>query len=699
MTVAPFVIGTDTGGTFTDTVILTGDGATFMGKALTTHDALVDGVLASIGAACSAMGVDRAEVLANTTLLAHGTTVGLNALLTGKGAKVGLLTTAGFEATLPIARSNKIHGLSEDDVTDALKWRKPDLLVPRRRILGVPERIDTHGEVILALDEEAAAHAIRTLVERGAEALAVSLLWSVANPVHERRLAEIAAQEAPGMPVTLSSHVAPRIGEYERTATAVLNAFVAPLVSDYLTKVEQALQAEGFRGRFLIMTMSGGVQLAATVAQAPIHLLQSGPVGGITAARALGQRLGHSHVIATDVGGTSFDVGLVVNAELPRTQRPRIERHGLAVAVVDIASIGTGGGSIAHVDAVTGALRVGPESAGSTPGPACYGRGGDRPTVTDAAVVLGHVDRLGAAIALDRGAAREAVSTVADRLNMGIEDAAQGIVDVASAQMADLVRRATVQRGHDPRRFMLYAYGGAAPQYVGRYAADLGVAGVVIPRLGPAFSAWGAICSDLTVLRERDLIPRPFALPLDEAMAALAGLEADAAAEFDGLDGTLVIERRIGLRFSRQIHRIDVPLPIGVPDVITAAEAVFRARYERIVGRGTSGSAKGIELVSVAAEARIAAPAVVERKMAAGSRRKTHVRRAWFGGKPLDVPVYDLAKLGMGEAIAGPAFLESLQTTIVVHPGTRAEITESGDVLIAPDRNATIVQLDAKIAR
>lgn len=685
MNAPPYLIGTDIGGTFTDTVIVTADGAAFAGKALSTHGALMEGVLASIGRAAAAMGLARGEVLAGASLLSHGTTVGLNAVLTDAGAKVGLIATKGFESTLAIARSNKIHGLSDADLTNALRWRKPKQLVPRNRIVGIAERIDAHGDIVTPLDEAEARAAIRYLRDQGAEALAVALLWSPVNPAHERRIAELAAGEAPGLPVTLSSMIAPKIGEYERTATAVLNAYVAPLASDYLSRLEAAVRAEGFAGQFLVMAMGGGVARAAAMAVTPVHMLQSGPVGGITAARELGRRLGHRDIIATDVGGTSFDVGLVVDGELPRASRPRIDRHALAVPVIDIASIGTGGGSIAAVDPVLGALKVGPESAGSMPGPACYGRGGTRPTLTDAAVVLGYVERLGSAIALDRDAARRAVGALAAELGLSVEDAAQGIVDVASAQMADLIRRTTVQRGHDPRRFVLYGYGGAAPQYVGLYAADLGVRETVIPRLGPEFSAWGAVCSDLTVLRERDLPPRPFHLPLDDFVATLDELERAARAEFADGDATPVVERRVGLRFARQIHRIDVPIPAGelTEAAVAAAEAEFRSRYETVIGRGASGSAGLVEIVSVAAEARVAAPVQPDAPSAKslGALAARH-RRAWFRGAERDVPVYAMEALGSGQIVPGPAFIESEQTTVVVHPDMAAELTSGGDIRI-----------------
>ncbi len=685
MTAPSYLIGTDIGGTFTDTVIVTAEGTSFAGKALSTHGVLMDGVLASIGRAAEAMGLTRGEVLAGASLLSHGTTVGLNAVLTDGGAKVGLLTTLGFESTLAIARSNKIHGLSDADLTNALRWRKPKLLVPRQRIAGIAERIDAHGQIVTPLDENQARAAIRSLIDQGAEALAVALLWSPVNPVHERRIAELAMQEAPGVPVTLSSLIAPKIGEYERTATAVLNAYVAPLAADYLYRLEAAIRAEGFAGQFMVMAMGGGVARAAVMAVTPVHMLQSGPVGGITAARELGRRLDHRDVIATDVGGTSFDVGLVVDGELPRASRPRIDRHALAVPVIDIASIGTGGGSIAAVDPVLGALKVGPESAGSMPGPACYGRGGTRPTLTDAAVVLGYVERLGSTIVLDSDAARRAIATLADQLGLSVEESAQGIVDVASAQMADLIRRTTVQRGYDPRRFVLYGYGGAAPQYVGLYAADLGVRETVIPALGPEFSAWGAVCSDLTVLRERDLPPRPFRLPLDDFVATLDALERAAQAEFEDGDAVPTIERRVGLRFTRQIHRIDVPIPPGplTEAIIAAAEAEFRSRYETMVGRGASGSAGLVEIVSVAAEARVAAPAQPELAPSRGTDgTASRQRRAWFRGVEQDVPVYAMDGLGSGQVVSGPAFIESEQTTVVVHPDMEAELTAGGDIRI-----------------
>ncbi|MCX8572108.1 hydantoinase/oxoprolinase family protein [Aminobacter sp. MET-1] len=685
------IVGIDTGGTFTDTVILADDGRIGVGKSLTTHGRLMEGVIASLGVAARSLGRNLRDILETTDILSHGTTVGLNALLTGSGARVGLLVTAGFESTLPMARSNKVHGLPDEDSINALKWRKPDLLVSRRRIVGVDERIDVDGRIVQPLDEQQARRAIRQLVSRGAEAIGIALMWSPVNAVHERRLADLVAEEAPGLHVTLSSELAPRIGEYERTATVAMNAYVAPLVGDYLASLEEALRAEGFVGLFLIVTMGGGVRRAKSLRDAPVHLLQSGPVGGIMAARQVGARLGHADVLATDVGGTSFDVGLVVGGTLPNATRPRIDRHSLAVPVIDLASIGTGGGSIAYVDAELGVLRVGPQSAGSMPGPACYGRGGTQPTVTDAAVVLGYLDRLGGALHLDRGAAQAAILALAEHLGMEIEAAAEGILRVANAQMADLVRRASVQRGYDPRNFVLYAYGGAAPQHVGRYAAEIGVKSIVIPRLAPEFSAWGAAASDMRTACEIELPARSLRDFCDIEIEAFDRLEQRARGEFDGLgeagfSKAVDIRRKVGLKFSRQLHRIDIDVPgacLG-PAEIAVAEAAFRARYEQIVGRGAAHAGSTIELAAIVVEARmpISMPEAAKAPRR-GVPQPVRSRNAWFHGREQETPVYLWDDLGEGAEIAGPAFIESEQTTAVIHPDQTAATDADGNLTIA----------------
>ncbi|HEV8297215.1 MAG TPA: hydantoinase/oxoprolinase family protein, partial [Acidimicrobiales bacterium] len=522
-------IGVDTGGTFTDTVIIDPAGRVGVGKALSTKHDLGEGILASISDAASNLGLTLAGALGSADLLAHATTVGINALLTGTGARVGMLATAGFEATIPIARGNKVIGIGEAHRTEAAHWDKPPLLLPRRRIIGVRERIDVSGKVLVPLDEADARVAVRRLGADEVEAVAIALLWSVVDPRHELRLAELVANELPGVHVTMSHEVAPRIGEYERSMTALLNAYVAPLVSTYIERLRTRFAELGFRGRFVVTQTSGGVRDAARIVRVPVDTLNSGPVGGVSASLDLGRRLGHADVVATDVGGTSFDVGLVADGRLQFARRPMIERYPLATPVVELTSIGTGGGSIAWIDATFGSLRVGPQSAGADPGPACYGRGGTQPTVTDAAVALGYLTHLGGRLQLDAAAARDAIHTaVAEPLGVTIEQAADDILRVANAQMADLVRRVTVQRGHDPADFALYAYGGAAPQYAGRYAADLGVADVVVPALASVFSAYGAAATDLRSLAEVEIRPEELESVVRWLPATLSDLEARA---------------------------------------------------------------------------------------------------------------------------------------------------------------------------
>lgn len=492
-------IGIDTGGTFTDAVVVDSgpEGAARfgMGKALSTPGDLTAGALASVTAAAGDLGQPLVEVLRRANSIGYATTVGLNALLTGAGAPIGLIITEGFEATLPVARAAKVAGLSPAEATEAVCWAKPPLLLSRRRIIGVPERIDSAGEVVRPLDEAAVITAIKQLRDDGVTSYAVCLLWSVADDRHEARIAELIAQVHPGAHVSLSSAV-PRIGEYERTMTTVLDASVAPLVADEIQALADALGERGFDGSLRVMQSRGGTCPADGDLRS-VETLQSGPVAGLMASVDLVEQLHQTEAIATDVGGTSFDVGLITGGEATVSSRPMIGRWALAHPVMEVVSIGTGGGSLAWIDPVLGSLRVGPHSAGSRPGPACYNRGGTSPTLTDAAVVLGYLSSLGDVLELDRDAAALAVEQeVATPLGLSVAEAADAVMGVACSQMADLIRRVTVQRGHDPAGFTMLAYGGAAPQYATRYAAEVGVAEVLVPAAASVFSALGAAEGD-----------------------------------------------------------------------------------------------------------------------------------------------------------------------------------------------------------
>jgi N-methylhydantoinase A len=555
----------------------------------------------------------------------------------------------------------------------------------------VRERIDAHGSVVEEVDIDDARRRVAELAAEGVNSVAVALLWSVANPLHEQQVADVVRAVLPDVHLALSSELVPKIGEYERTSTVVVDAYVGPLVSAYLTHLEARLRALGFGGLFVLMRMGGGVLPVALARRMPVHTLHSGPVGGVAAAGKLGAQLGHANIITTDVGGTSFDVGLVTGGEVLYSSKPMIERQALAIPVVDVTSIGTGGGSIAWIDTALGALRVGPASAGAAPGPACYGLGGTRPTVTDAAVILGYVDRLGGQLELDADAAAAAVEQqVAAPLGLGVPDAADGILHVACEQMRDLIRRTTIQRGHDPADFVLYAFGGAGPQYAGRYAADLGVPEVVVPALAAEFSAFGAAASELKTAVEQDVAPGDLHASLERVNTLLGTLEDVARRQLTSAEGRLVsllhreptVSRTVGLRFYRQIHRIDVSAP---PGVLGPAEAdqlleAFRRRYELIVGKGTARYDTPVEVVTVGVEVLIPVPLVLPPSRPPGDAAPVRVRPAWFAGETSPCPVYAWDELGAGQEVKGPAFIESEETTVVVYPGQSTRLDHLGNI-------------------
>jgi N-methylhydantoinase A len=680
-------IGVDSGGTFTDAVAVSDGSRLAVGKALSTPARPADGVINSLDAVAGELHQSLEELLAQASIVAHGTTVGLNALLTGRVAATGLITTSGFEDTLAIARINKAHGLSEELETQATLWEKPPALLPPSAIRGVTERVDAQGRVVVELDELGARQAIRELVGQGVSTIAVCLLWSFVNPGHELRLAELIAQEAgTEMPVTLSSELAPRIGEYERMTTVMLNACLVPAVSAYVEDLGAQLGDRGFAGSLLVMRSGGGVQPATQLARRPVETLRSGPVGGLSGAGALGRRLHHPNIICTDVGGTSFDVGLIVAGAGQYARRPMIGRYAIASPLIDIESIGTGGGSIASYDEAAGTLRVGPESAAADPGPACYARGGTRPTVTDAAAALGYVDRLGGELVLDVEAARRALAgEIGDPLGLSITDAAEGILQVAAAQMADLIRRVTIQRGFDPREFVLYAFGGAAPQYAGRYAMELGVDEVVVPVFSAVFSAFGAIAGELRTSAQLDA-PQPFPTPPGWMQARLDELEARVREQFAGpvASSDLQIERSVGLRFRRQVHELSLPLAPGelTGDLLDGLAAEFTAEYERLFGEGTAYAVAGIELVGLRVEASFPLGVQVPDRPRPDRTDPIGERAAIFDGREVACPVYDGDTIAVGMPVTGPAMIEVPTTTTVVYPGQTATVDAIGNTLL-----------------
>jgi N-methylhydantoinase A len=684
------LVASDIGGTFTDTVTIDGDGAVGRYKAPTVPDDPAAGVLETLELAAADAGVPVEELLGRVSLFAHGTTVATNAMLEGKRAAVGLIQTRGFGDTLPIMRGFKSLGLDEDAIKSFRTLLKQELVVPKRLIAEVTERVDYQGRVVLELDEDDARRAVRSLRDAGAEVFAVSLLWSFKNDAHERRIGEIVAEEAPDALVTLSSELLPRLGEYRRAVTTALNASLRPTVRRAVRSLETRLGERGLGEEPLLMQSNGGLARIGEIDREAASTVMSGPVGGVVACQALGAERGQRNIVATDMGGTSFEVGLILDGAAHIANTTWIGRHEIALPSVSVRTVGAGSGSIASVDA--GLLRVGPESAGAVPGPACYGRGGERPTVADADLVLGYLNPdnfLGGRLALDVARAREAISRfVAEPLGLEVEQAAEGIKTIVDARMADLIRTATIQQGYDPSDFALYAYGGAGPTHAFSYGAELGIDQVVVPLTASVHSAFGIAASDLTAAEEVSdpLLSPPgtedyaTALDVGEIEARFARLQERALRRL-GVSSA-EISRSIEMRFRFQIHVLTVPVPDGALDV-NALVRRFIETYEARFGEGSAFSAAGVEMTTFRVVARVATskPALAAAELGVAAR--WGARRVFSGGEWKEAAVIGHDAVGPGLEFHGLAIVEMPDTTIVVGEGQHAVVDEHGNVVIS----------------
>jgi N-methylhydantoinase A len=693
------IIGIDTGGTFTDCVVMDAAGRIVTAKAPSTPADFSEGVMESLRLAGERLGITTEALLRDTARLALGTTVGTNAMLQRRGARVGLITTRGHRDVIHIMRGARgVPGLNNVQVLHFPESGKPDPIVPKPFIAEVSERVDCKGQVVVELNEEEAEAAIRKLVAKGVEAIAICFLWSFRHAEHERRVKAMVERLAPGVFVCCSADLIPRWGEYERTVATVLNAYLGPVMSRYLGRLESRAQAAGLRYPLQVMQCGGGVIPAAESARRAFLTLDSGPVAGVLASQYLGGIIGHKHVIATDMGGTSFDVGLVWDGEPIASYQSVVHQYEYFVPRIDIRSIGSGGGSIVWTDAVSGALRVGPISAGAMPGPACYGRGGTQPTVTDADLVLGYIDPdyfLGGRLRLDVERARASLSPIATTVGLGLVETAAGAVRVVEHQMADLIRKATVQKGYDPRDCVVYAYGGAGPVHAGVYARELGAQGVVVP-LGGLCSLWsalGAASADLLHIYEAvDIQPSPF----DPArvMAHFEALEAQGLAQLraDGIDPAQArLSRSADVRYKGQINEVEVPVGGGSLDAAALAQLVadFHRRYETVYGRGAGFPEARVEIVTyrVRASAVSAKPRIVaapEGDPAPPPEARAGTRPVYWSelGDFEPTPVFWGDRLRPGNVVSGPAIVQVPDTTIVVHPFQSARLDAYGNVLI-----------------
>jgi N-methylhydantoinase A len=691
-----YFCGIDIGGTFTDCVAVDRDAVVAQAKTPTTPADLSEGFFRAIAGVAEQYGLGERDFLERTELLLHGTTVGTNLVVEMDGAKIGLVTTRGHADVLAMMRSaGRSIGLSTERLLHVSRHRKPEPIVPRGQITEVTERVDWDGDIVVPLHAEEAEAAVEELLAQGVEAIAVSFLWGFANPVHELAVKEMILARAPETFVSCGHEVAAVVGEYERTVSTVINAYIGPRTSSYLRELVAVAGEKGYANPLLIMQAAGGVATAEAAAEAPLFTIGSGPAGGIAGVAYLARQLGHNDVIAGDMGGTSFDVGIIHDGRPRTAQTMTLDQYQLHMPRLEIESIGSGGGSLIWAEELSRTLRVGPESAGAVPGPACYGRGGERPTVTDADVVLGYygdATELSGGIRLDRAAAGRAIGTVATELGLSTLEVAAGAVRIVDHQMAGLMRQLTIEKGLDPRDFVVYSYGGAAALHAAEFTRELGAKRVVIPlgNLASGWSALGVLGSDFLHVHEKaEHMQAPF--DAERLNAAFEELEATAREELaaeEVSDEDVSIERFVDMKFPLQIHKLEVAAAGGNLDAAAMEEQVSRyfAEYEAQFGAGTAFAGAGIELtaVRIRARGRSPVPDLVGGAAAGGNSGSTGTRDAYFPheGAFLPAAVYDGGELGEGAEIAGPAIVEYPSTMVLVHPADTASVDRLGNLTI-----------------
>ena len=671
-------IGVDIGGTFTDIVALDRTGRLSLTKVPSTPKDLLDGIGTAVTQVLSLASARPADV----ERFIHGTTVATNASLEQKGAVTAILTTEGFEDVLELGRMkrSRMYDLAMDPEV-------PTFLAPRRRRLGVRERLDARGQVLLPLDEDGVRRAVHALRAQAVQAIAVCYLFSFVNPAHERRTREIVAELAPEISVSLSSDVDPTFREYERLCVTAFDAYLGPVVKRYLAGLADTLRGLGVPGVPLIMRSRGGIVSAALAAQQPVTLFLSGPAGGVIGAAFAAERSAVRDFVSLDMGGTSNDVAVVRDGTPLLASEGAIGPYPVRTPMVDVNTIGAGGGSIAWIDAA-GGLRVGPRSAGADPGPACYGRGGDEATVTDASVVLGYLNPArfaGGMLALDAAAAERAVAAIGRRLGVDTVAAAAGIHRVVNARMADQIRLVTIKRGYDPRQFSLVVLGGAGPVHGAALAAEMGMAEVLVPEAPGVLAAFGLLAAAIEHHHARTLQARTDVADLDAVNRCLAELDGAGRGRMRE-EGVAAEQVRVAyaadMRYVGQAYELEVPIVVPVtrermPEILAA----FHAVHERVYGYARTQ--QPVEFVNFRAVHTfpLPRPVVTPAARSTGTLADARLgeRRAHFGSF-MPTTIYERARLPLGARLEGPAIVEQSDTTTVIPPGVTALVDDAGNL-------------------
>jgi N-methylhydantoinase A len=690
-----YIIGCDTGGTFTDVVVVDEKGKVTTAKALSTPPTFIEGITNSLSVAAELLELSLEQILKNASMFVLGTTIATNTVINRSGCRTGLITTVGHEHVHHIARGglSKWSGLSESETREAYRTKKVDPLVPKRLAKGVVERIDWKGSVVCKLDTNSVNQAIKELVDEGVDAIAVCLLWSFYNPEHEREIDKILNDNYPQVYRSISHQLEPALGEYARSNTTIIDSYVGPETKRYLEAVDKMLSSKGFNHPLLVMQAHGGSTYGRDAR--PYATLGSGPAAGVVAARYLGELTGHKNIISADVGGTSFDVSLIANGELGYAREPVVARFPVSFPMVDVISIGAGGGSIAWIDPLTNRLRVGPVSAGSNPGPACYGFGGTEPTVTDADLMLGYLNPdyfLGGKAKLYPDKARTAIKKIGDQLNWGVTETASAIYEIVSAQMADLVRNVTVERGYSPSDFALMAFGGNGPLHAAVYGSDLGVKEVIVPPTASTLSAFGLATSDI-LHNHRIYHFARMPMDVDTFNKNFQLLEEQINKELER-DGFKEQDRQLNysldMRWGSQYYSLRVPIERKkyVAEELEQIANKFADMYENLYGKGSAYTPSGIFITSFVIDGigKIIKPSLpkFEIKGTDPGKALKGQRDAYFKKFKAFTPtnIYDFAKLEPGNVVMGPAIIEATQTTIVIPPDRKASLDAYLNVII-----------------
>jgi N-methylhydantoinase A len=694
-----YYCGVDTGGTFTDCAVIDESGKITIAKRPSTPENYSIGLFNALEACAERIAIPLEELLANTEHLFLGTTVGTNALVQMQGAKTGLLTTRGHKDSLFIMKSaGRSIGLPIEKLLHVSRHKKPTPLIPRQLVHEVSERTDWKGSVFLPLNESEAEQAIRALVTEGTEAIGICLLWSIVNPEHERKLKDMILKLAPDMFVSCSHELVAKRGEYERIVATAINCFIGPVMKEYVEEIVKKAASLGYIKSILVLQVNGGVVPSREVINKPLYTISSGPAAGVTGSSFLANEIGYKNTIITDMGGTSFEAGIIYKGSPLTASETIIGQYVFSMPRLDVESIGSGGGSILWVEEFSGTLKVGPQSAGADPGPACYGRG-EQATITDANLVLGYLNPdnfLGGNMRLDKNKSIEAILPLAEKLGMSVNELAAGAVKIAETKMAELIRQMTLQRGLDPREFVIFAYGGAGPTHACQYARELGIKKIIVPlgTISSTWSAFGTLCADiLHVYEKSDLLSQPFDLDyINETFNKLEALGLKQLQE-DGLNSDRIVFRRfMEIKYKMQIHQLLVPVPTGTLDENDLEQVLvqYEEIYESFYGKGSAYRGAGIEigLFKVDAIGKMVKPKLPEQALADEDILTGYREIFWRDhGGTRETAIYSGQKLGAGSVISGPAVIEFPETTVVVQPFAVGKVDSFGNLIIDLEGN------------